>query len=133
MILLLSLGGVMGHGPWSASSVSSGDLQVEYSRVVRHGARSELQLSIDAAQVDDDSLAVWVDQRFLDSIELEQAFPEASSMVTADQRVIFEFDAAAGTDGVVTFQFVPRGLRPHRVRVGIVDGPSVAFTQIVLP
>ncbi len=137
LVILSALAGLMGAGPLSHASVGSpeGDLRLMYPRFDRRHAPTEVRLEIAGDAIREGEVQVWLDQAFLDRIELEQIIPEPEEVFTGPDREVYVFRAGSdpGQPIDVTFQFQQDAFGVHSARVGLVDGPQLAFWQVVYP
>ncbi len=136
VVLVLAATGLLGgYGPLNQAIVRADGVAVEYERVVRHSGEARLAVEVPAALQRDGSFRLWFDRGWWQSMELETApLPEAESSAVSGDRVLYEFASADPTVPVrVEFTLKPDGLGPREAGVGVVDGPSLSFNQLVLP
>lgn len=137
LLIGVSLTGLLGgYGPLNQRTLPAGrGVELEVERVVRHSGEARLSLHVPAAVVPGETFEVWVDRSWWQGMSLEtNPMPEPESTRVSGDRVVFEF-AAADPDAPsrVEFTLTPDTMWLRRGAAGLVDGPSVSFTQLVLP
>lgn len=137
MVILAALAGLMGSGPLSKASAGGpdDDLQVTYQRFDRRHAPTEVQMKVAGGAHQEGEVRIWVDQAFLDRVELEQIIPEPEEVLSEPGREIYVFRAGSDSSQQVdvTYQLQQDAFGIHTARVGIVDGPELTFWQVVYP
>jgi hypothetical protein len=133
-IVIAALLGLTGAGPLATASQRTADaaLQIEYSRIERVQAPSELAMEVTTSGAD--QVAIWLANDFLDTITIESMSPEPSTTEAGAERQVFIFaaDPEATTAQVrIGFQHESAGMVSGIV--GIVGGPEISFSQFVLP
>ncbi len=111
LVLVLGLVGVFGGGPISSVDHASGDdsVSVEYHRFVRHDGRASLRFRVDASHASDQEVAVWIDQRFLDRVQIESVSPQPASMQSDGDRMTWVFEIPEGSEVMnATFAYRPQ-------------------------
>ncbi len=137
LVILAALAGLMGTGPLSQATARSpdGNLRLEYLRFERRHAPTEVRMEIDGSAVREGEVRVWVDEAFLDRIELEQVIPEPEEVLSEPGRMVYVFPAVSDPSQSieVTFQLEQDVTGVHTDTVGLVDGPELVFWQVVYP
>ena len=77
ILLVLALIGFFGGGPISSTTNASDDgaVSVNYHRFVRHDGRAALNFRVDATGASSQEVEIWIDQEFLDNVEVETVSP----------------------------------------------------------
>ena len=140
MILSLILGaafvGLLGDGPISAATAGAEGtpLQVQYGRFARHHASVQMVIKLQPGAVQGDEARVWVDQQYLDGLELQNVIPEPESVEAGSDRYVYVFKLSEpGGRAEFSFDLNPVRNGVRQVRVGLDGGPELQFTQIVWP
>lgn len=137
MVILAALVGFMGAGPLSKASVGGPDagLRLMYLRFDHLHAPTEVRMEISGDAIREGVVRVWVDQAFLDRIQLEQVIPEPEEVLAKPDRTVYVFQAESDPSQPiqVMFQFQQDAFGVHTDRVGLVDGPELTFWQVVYP
>lgn len=137
MFLLAALAGLFGGGLLSDATATSQDgrLTVEYERFVRGGGESQLTIRASARDGEDGPVRIALDQGFLTRNEVRSISPEPAAVVASGDRLLYEFDAAAGSSLVVRMDLRPSagdyGANEATVTDG--SGQSVQLWQFVYP
>lgn len=135
MALILALGalGGFGGGPLAHASRSSGSTEFAFDRLVRHGVPTELRLTVSPSAIVGDRITVSLDWAYLQGIDFRDVRPTPISSTSVEDQLIFEFSASAGKTGDIVFEIEPRDIGKQSGRIGISDGTTLEFEQIVFP
>lgn len=121
--------GVMGRGgPFSSGAAGErgGPLFVEFERFVRRDAESMLTVHLRAAPGE---LRFWVSAPYLRQVQVDSVMPDARLVSADDYRYVYAIHTAA-PEVTVRLVFVHRAAGRLNGEVGLLDGPSVRFTQL---
>jgi hypothetical protein len=133
LILLAALLGLFGNG-WlshAQTSDSGGALRIEYDRFVRHQARGELRVHFNPAAAAGGDIGLWIDQQYLDSIEMTQITPEPRDQIAVSDGVIYIFEAKADGESVeVLFQFEVQSMGTLRGRFAVANSKNTIGEQL---
>jgi hypothetical protein len=136
LVVLAAFVGLLGSGPLARTGASTGDgvLSIEYYRIARHHQPRTLSVTVVPDSVQNGEVQVWLDRAYADKFGLENIVPDPDSTDVEPDRVVYTFTTGQG-DGplTVTFFYKHDGFWRQHVRVGLVDGPSLALTQFMLP
>jgi hypothetical protein len=136
LVLLAALLGFLGPGPLTKQTAGDrhGPLWLEYYRFHRYQAPVELRVNVGAEAAKDNHLAIWINQQYIDAIHIDHVDPEPESVELADQRFIYTFKAAElSAAGRIVFHFKPTAFGKTPVRIGLVNGEEIGFTQFFYP
>jgi len=137
MVILAALAGLMGAGPLSRATAGGpdDDLRLMYLRFDHRHAPTEVRMEIAGDAIREGEVRVWVDQAFLDRIQLEQVIPEPEEVLAEPDRKVYVFRAGSNPNQplAVTFQLQQDAFGVHTNRVGLVDGPELTFWQVIYP
>lgn len=136
LIMTAAFVGLLGDGPISAATAGAEGtpLQVQYGRFARHRAPVQMAIKLQPGAVPGDEARVWVDQQYLDGVELQNAMPEPESVEVGPDRYVYVFKLSEpGAGAEFSFDLIPVRIGIRQVRVGIDGGPELRFTQIVWP
>ena len=136
LTLIAALLGLLGPGPLGKTTAASPDksISLEYYRMERDQAPVEWCLQIDGKLVKEGELRLWVDRRFVEGIGTRQIDPEPVSVEIEEERFVYAFKAVKAPPVIkVFFRFEPNKIGKTPARLGVVDGPAVAFSQFYLP
>jgi len=134
LVVLAALAGLLGAGPLSDTSAQAGPLRVEYGRFERRHAPEELELEVAPGVANDGRIEVWLSTDYLDTIELEGMVPEPARVTADGDRMVYSFevgDADQPVTVLVPLEHDVVGLT--EARLGLVDGPELAFWQVIYP
>ena len=134
ILLLAALAGLFGSGPLSRAEAVTTGLALDYERLARRHAPHELTVEVGPEATTDGTVALWIDQTYLDGYRVESIMPEPESVETGAQRVVFRF-AVGDVDAPaqVVFALEPERVGPNQGRLGLAGGPELAFRQFVFP
>ena len=110
-------------------------MRAEYQRFVRLDAPAELTIQLEGAAIRPDSTAeLWLDRKWLSDMEVKTITPEPEKSRTGANRVVYSFNLdPAASPGLVTFKLETRSAGRIDGRIGLVNGPSYAFSQFSYP
>jgi hypothetical protein len=121
-------GAMGGGGPLSGAEVadSSGRLRVEYQRVVRRGATSEVRIHLRSDPPG--FIQFWITSAYLELVTVESIEPQPQTITVEGDRHVYT--VRAGSSGV-TVSLETKHTQTGRMEgwIGIVNGPSVRFNQ----
>jgi hypothetical protein len=136
ILIVLALLGVFSTGPLSSAEHASDDgtLAIEYQRFVRHDGRTTVVIEASGSRAESGEVEVWVSNAYLHGVDLQGISPEPDQIRDAGDRriMVFLVDDPA-TTLTVSFSIRPRDMGRLSGKVGVVDGPSVSFSQISYP
>ncbi len=121
LVIVLGVIGLFGGGPISSVKHASGDdtVAVEYHRFVRHDGRASLTFRVDASHASGQEVEVWIDQRFLDRVQIENVSPQPASVRSDDDRMTWVFETGDGSDALIaTFAYRPQAIGRIRGEAG---------------
>lgn len=133
-LTLVSLAGVLGHGPvsWERATSTDGGLALDYQRMGRHNADDSVRLELGAGTIQDGRIEVEVRGSWIQSVRLDGLVPEPSAQRTLTDGVLLEFEAEDTGPTVVTIYFRAYEYGPLDGEVAVGDD-RLTFTQWVLP
>jgi hypothetical protein len=136
--IFLGLGviGLFGHGPISeaADSDESGRLHIEYGRFERAKTEDEFRVDLEPVDAQSGEVEIWLSQNYVDEIIIRAVNPEPVKVTAAEGRTLYRFAVSEQAPRLeVTFTIEHTGKSFTRAQVGVVDGPSVRFWQLVYP
>lgn len=134
-IIAAALGLLGSNGPLAtATAANAQGLSVEYQRFARYTAPGELELTFSQGERETDEIGIWINRNYIDAIQLEQITPEPQRMEIENGRLYFYFNQTATDKSVkIAFDYKIKHFGVQKIQLGIVDGPTVEFTQIIYP
>jgi hypothetical protein len=138
LVTVAALLGLFGGGPLSSAHVGGGNgspLRAEYQRFVRLDAPAELTIHLGGGAIRPDSTAeIWLDRRWLSDMEVTTITPEPETTRTGAKRVVYSFKLdPTAMPGFITFRLETHSAGRIDGRIGLVNGPSYAFSQFSYP
>lgn len=137
LVVLAAFIGLLGNsGPLATEKMraSDGTLEVKVNRIEQHHGPGELTVKVGPEHVQGGEVRIWLDGEYASRFGLDTVVPEPESVVAEPDRMVFVF--AAGDESgplTITFNHEHNGYWIEKGRLGVVDGPSVSFTQFVFP
>jgi hypothetical protein len=127
-----------GAGLMSSATAGSQEAPIaveEYHRFVRYGEPTTLRVHLDAQAGTGGEVRMWLNRKYLESIQLQSVTPQPDREVAGPERVIYVFDVATDPEEptAITFNFQPDKIGPLKAEVGIEGGMSLSFGQFVYP
>ena len=134
LVLLATLAGLTGDGPLANAHAERGGVRLEWARIVRAKAETQLRLQAPATLARDGLLAVRLNRRWAEDMDIESVQPEAERVSTGDDFVEYLFAVPPGaTTTSATFTVRPQGLGRRELTVAAADAPTFNVRQFVLP
>lgn len=134
-VLVAGILGLLGSGIFSGVTAGNvGDpLRVTFERFGHFESDDRLTVTF-RPQVHDGLASLWIEDRYLDQVEIREIVPPPSRIELQNQRKAYYFPAAEGTDTVqVWFDITYKKPGPLAGRVGTPDGPPVELKQFIYP
>lgn len=131
LVLVAALAGLLGRGPLSRARVGeASSFEVEYGRFERRTQETSLVVRLGSPP---SGLAqLWVDASYVAAQPFQQVFPEPERVELRDGRLVMTL-RVSGARPEIVITTRPEAFGSMRVRMGLVDGPDVAFDQFVYP
>jgi hypothetical protein len=133
LIVAAAIAGGFGSGPVASARVHSIALEIEYERLTRRHASTELTVRV-LAPVAGNALRVVIDNRYLERIQISDIVPPPIRREGARDRTAFVFEARPGAvpDRIV-FRVKPEHAGPAQARIALDGGEALAFHSFVFP
>ena len=122
---LTGMGGPLSHGE---AGERGGAVFVEFERFVRRGTASTIKLHLRASPGD---VRVFVSAPYFEHVRIESVAPEPELVTIEAARHVYLIRMGS-SEAIVTLQVDHRSYGTLEAEVGLVDGPSVRFTQLAL-
>lgn len=133
-VLAAALGGILGAGPASRAEAENGALRVEYRRFIHYQGPERLTVHIGPAVAAGGRVRLWLDQRFVESMELQRVDPMPAAVEVQGNRHIWVFLVPReGEPLVATFRLMPDFIGHRQVDLGIDQGPELSLWQFAFP
>lgn len=133
LIIVAALAGAFGQGgPLSQAQATSDDgrLQVRYARVAHYIAPAELDIRLQPGPRA--TARIWVDNDYLDEVEITGITPPPSRSQLSGGRTLFEFPVDGNAPASVKFNLQMRSAGSLRGHIGM-EASTVTIEQLVLP
>ena len=118
-------GGPVSHGE---AGERGGPVFVEFERFVRSSTTSTLTLHLRAAPGD---VRVFVSAPYFEHVRIENVVPEPELVTIEAARHVYLIRMGS-SEAIVTMQVDHESYGTLEAEIGLVDGPSVRFTQLAL-
>jgi hypothetical protein len=135
LLIAAALLGLFGTGPLSRTTAGdeAGPLWLEYERFARLLAPAPLSVHVGPGAERGGIIRVWIDRRYLDSVELQEVTPQPDSTAVGAERLIFSFRQAEDEGAaVITFNMRPSRFGSLPGRVGLIGGPALPVPAVCL-
>ena len=136
LVLVAAMTGALGRGPLSDRHVEApdGSARVHYGRLERHGAPAALALTVRRRAPSDTSVWIWINEAYLEGVELERVTPEPLAERSDASRTLLEFALPSGTDSArVTFRVIPDRIGPRVIELGLLGTRGMRLRQFIYP
>lgn len=135
-LLFAALLGLFGKGPLSSaeSRTPDGLLRVEYDRLSRYQAPTELKLHIGPAATQSESLRLWINADYWEQVELSQISPAPQFTEMGNNKHIYHFKIATPNSPLlISFQVKGAGYGKTDLHLGLQNGPALNMKQFFYP
>jgi hypothetical protein len=134
LIVLAGLVGLLGPGPVSTVKAVSGALTVEYERVVRKQAPTELHVRLAPGAAQDGEVALFLDQAYLAKVGINSVIPEPIEMEATADGVVFRFAIEQPEQPAeIVFAIEPSEPGMTQGRLGLLEGAELTIDQLIFP
>lgn len=136
VVIILALLGLFSTGPLSSTHQQSedGSLQIDYQRFVRHDGRTTFSASVDGEHATNGEIEVWITTDYLERVNLQSINPQPDEVRDdGDRRIMVFLTDDPSADLSVALSIRPQEMWRLSGEVGVVDGPSVSFSQFSYP
>ena len=136
LVALAALVGLFGRGPLSTATAGQvGEpVTATYARFARQQSPETLRVELGPGVARGGEVRLWLARDYVDAIRIERIEPEPDGVQADPDRLVYSFRVAASDRATsVVFHLEHRQVGRPSVRLGLVDGPSLAFTQFVYP
>jgi hypothetical protein len=132
---LAGLLGTPGFASTTHATTADGALSLEYGRIERHHAPTELIFEVAPGAVLNGEIRLWISRDYTDTLSVQTVFPEPESVEVESDRIVYVFAAGEAADGplTITIKHEHDGYWQQHGELGLVDGASLTFTQFILP
>jgi hypothetical protein len=136
LIVALALLGLFGTG-WLSSSVAKSDddtLILDYERFIRHDGEVSLEIEVGPDQVREGQVELWIATDYLHDFQIQGVSPEPDEVRAEGNRQVYVFlSESADAPLTISFSLSSERMGRYSGEIGLVDGPSLSFTQISYP
>ncbi|HEU4616679.1 MAG TPA: hypothetical protein VFV10_01495 [Gammaproteobacteria bacterium] len=136
LVVVAEILGAFGGGVLSRATAGSPErgLAVEYSRVWRKNAPTDLRFRMPRAPADGGELTLWIARRYLDKLDVDEITPEPERVEVGADRLTYVFNAhEPGIPAEILFEIEPQTWGRLHAAAGLEGGAQVAFTQTIFP
>lgn len=134
LFVLAALAGLLGGGPWSWSTATTADgqVQVHYERFAHLEADDQLTVTVSSEAVTGDSVDVEIAEGWLRAVDVDGIVPEPMEQVTTPYGLRLTMSAEPGTDLRIRIYF--RATDLGKVDAGVrFEGDTATFGQLIYP
>jgi hypothetical protein len=130
-VTVIALLGGCGHGLLARATRRTPDdaLVLRYDRIARHQGPTRLVLQLNGRA--GDSVAVWLDEAYVNGVQVRTITPDPERVSSGNGRITYRF--AVQPNATITFLVDPDKFWRREGALGVEGGPSIRFTQFVLP
>lgn len=133
LVLLAGLAGLLGGGPLTESIAGdrTSALWVEYQRFERYQAPTKMVVHVKSP---DPQIRLWINYGFVTKVDLTHIDPEPERSEVGANRYTFPANITdKNQDVVLTVYFRANEYGMMHTELGLENGPSVRFSQLVYP
>jgi hypothetical protein len=134
LIIIAALCGATGSGPLGDATAGSHGFRIEYGRIMRRSAPSEVVVTIERQLLRNSTAHVWITQRVMDGCKPKTIMPTPRRVTARREATEFELEVTPNTDSsIVRFVCEPDRVGTYDGVIGIRGGPSIPVRAYVLP
>jgi hypothetical protein len=136
LVLLGGLLGAFGGGVAAHATASSAGVPavLDYDRLVRFSAPTELRVVLDPTAIRPDGVAhLWLPHRYLRHVEVDRVTPEPQRVIGGASGVIYEFVLTPGQAGIISVVVRPTRAGVLAGQLVLADRRGLSFRQFVYP
>jgi hypothetical protein len=91
-------------------------------------------VTLSNSTVNQDQIDVWISADYLARVEITSIVPEPEEVMVAGDRVVYRFNMDAQSEAsMMRIALEPDDPGLSTGRIGVIDGPDLAFWQFVYP
>jgi hypothetical protein len=136
LLLVLTLTGLLGRGPLAKKTISAGpgQLEVTYERVPHFKTPAAIELHLPQNASQGDHIRILLQGAVADQAAFQEIIPQPISAAPLLDGIVAEIPITAASAGgrVMIFQ-QPSAVGRLESKIALEGGPSLEFTQFVLP
>ena len=126
--------GVTGGGPLAKRRLDAAGLDVQWERIARAEARTEIRLGAPARLFRDGAFTVRIARPAFDQFKVEEIRPEPEHVSVGDAFVEYRFAVPAGAHSTAVFLALrPERIGEHELTIAVAGAPAVVIRQFALP
>lgn len=136
LLLVAAFFGLFGRGPLSHSTVGAPSVfQVQYNRFARYQGSEDIHVHLHPGVADNNgTIALWISEPFGNSVQIQQISPQPVAVKDSGNGQVYVFSLFGKNTGLdAHFYYKPNSVGRMPVKLGIVGGKVVHFTQFVYP
>lgn len=136
LVILLALLGLFGNGPfsWTSSSSDDGDLDVSFERFGRRGGGQALTVRADASAASDGAWQIDISQDYLGAVRIDAITPQPDKVEVVPGGARYTFlQGDGGADLEVELSLTPTTLWGASGHVGLAGREPVTVRHFFFP
>ena len=139
LIAAVVAGALLGlFGPGVLSSTTAGEpdapLRLHYDRFLRAHSQGTLRFALAAGAAADGRARIWIDQAYLDGVQVDAVVPEPETVTAAGDRIEWTFAIAApDRPTAITFHLTMEEHGVRSGRAGLADQEPLELWHLVYP
>ena len=136
LLLLVSFTGLLGRGPLAKTTVSSGpgQLEVTYERVLHYKTPANIEVRLPENTSSGGLVRLHIEGAVTYAAAYQEIIPQPVSANPLPNGIVADIPvSAASARGRILILQQASGVGPVHNRIGLEGGPSLSFTQFILP
>lgn len=137
LIVIAALLGLLGAPGWfgnATTSAADGSIEVEYERISRYNAPTEMIITVSPEFVDGDAIRLWIDAGYAESLVIETIVPEPDSAEVRPDGVVYTFNAGEASGPLqIVIHYKHDSYWRASGALGLVNGEPIEMSQVVMP
>lgn len=134
--LLVSLIGLLGRGPLAKKTISvgPGQLELTYERVLHYNTPSNIEVHLAQNALQNDHVHLRIEGAVTYKAAFQEIIPQPVSADPLPNGIVADIPvSAASANGRIMILQQPSAVGPIESSIGLEGGPSLSFSQFVLP
>lgn len=135
LLILLGLSGALGRGPLAMATIGNDVLRIEYERILRHAAISDMKITVGpSAAAADSTFRLYLSADYLARFDVQNILPQPVASGYRGDMAWFEFERTDATrPALIVVHTKPSGYWRVDAQAAVDGGPALHIAQFILP
>jgi hypothetical protein len=137
LLVIAALLGLLGAPGWlgtATTTAADGSIEIEYDRISRYHAPTELVIAVDPAFVEDSEIRLWIGAGYAESLSIDAIVPEPERAEVRADGVVYTFNVADASGPLqIVVHYEHDSYWRANGELGLANGEPVKMSQVVMP